>query len=465
MKNRLSFRLSAGFAAIVLTTVALISLLANLLINRQFEKYVERQQEGFAQNLADSLGDQFDVRLGQWNLDYIHGFGMYALNDGYIIKLYDRDEGVIWDAQNHDMTLCRQIMGDIFLRMEKRKPQAQGDFVTKRYELERMGSLIGYADISYYSPYAFDENDFRFVDSLNRILGAVGVLSLAAAVLAGTVLARHISGPIEQTMEITREISEGNYKMRVKPERTVAELAELIRSVNSMAEALENQEALRRRLTRDVAHELRTPLANVSAHLEAMLEGVWEPSDERLQGCYDEILRISGIVSDLESLEAIESENAKLKREPVELKKLCEAVKASFEARLAEKRLTCVVEGDDAVIEGDEKRLHQAVFNLMSNAVKYSFEGGQIRMEILELETEAVLKVEDRGIGIAGEELSLIFERFYRTDRSRSRSTGGTGIGLAIVKSVVLAHGGSVEVESKEGAGSCFAVRLPKGNG
>lgn len=462
MKKNLSTRLSIGFALIVLVTIALISLLANLLINRQFEQYVERQQMEFAEDLADSLGDQYDEETKQWNLDYVHGFGMYALNDGYIIKLYDRDGAVVWDAQNHDMTLCHQIMNNIYLRMQEQKPQSQGEFVTRRYELTQKEIAVGYADISYYSPYAFDENDFRFADSLNRILGAVAVFCLFAAVSAGMVLARHISRPIEKAIQITGLISEGNYKIRVESETTTSELKDLIRSVNSMAEALERQEKLRSRLTRDVAHELRTPLANVAAHLEAMLEGIWEPVPQRLQGCYDEIGRISGIVSDLEKLEEIEYEGTKLKRESVDLKMLSERVRTSFEAELDAKHLTCRLEGEAVVIMGDEKRLHQVIFNLMSNAVKYSADGGEIRIRVSDADTEAVLSVEDQGFGIAQEELPLIFERFYRTDRSRNRKTGGAGIGLAIAKSIVQAHGGTISAESKEGQGSRFVVRLPK---
>lgn len=460
MKTGLKARLSMGFALIVLVTVAAISLLANLLINRQFEQYVEHQQREFADDLAASLGDQYDDKTGQWNLDYVHGFGMYALNDGYIIKLYDKEGEVVWDAQNHDMTLCHQIMGNILLRMQEQKPQTEGNFVTQRYELTQKQAQVGYADISYYSPFSFDENDFRFVDSLNRILGAVAVVCLALAAAAGIALAGHISSPIVKTMEIAREISEGNYGIRVQPEGSIRELQELILSVNSMAEALERQEKLRRRLTRDVAHELRTPLANVAAQLEAMLEGVWEPELRRLQGCYDEIGRISGIVADLEKLE--EAENTRPERKLVELWELSDRVRMAFEAQLRAKELTCRVEGEHAFIEGDEKRLHQMIFNLMSNAVKYSENGGQIRITVHDRGAEAELIMEDQGIGISGKDLPFIFERFYRADRSRNRRTGGAGIGLTIAKSIVLAHGGKISVQSEEGRGSRFVVTLPK---
>ena len=229
-----------------------------------------------------------------------------------------------------------------------------------------------------------------------------------------------------------------------------------------MAENLEKQEDVRRQLTSDVAHELRTPVANVSSQLEAMIEEVWEPTKERLQSCYDELGRISGIISDLEKLRQIEASNMVLEKEPVDLLELAQAVKTAFEPELAKKKLTCMVTGESAIISGDQKRLHQVIFNLVSNAVKYSTENGQILIDIHNLGKNVQLTVKDQGIGIAKEDIPLIFERFYRTDRSRNRKTGGAGIGLTIVKAIVLAHGGNISVESVKGCGSCFMVVLPK---
>ena len=138
------------------------------------------------------------------------------------------------------------------------------------------------------------------------------------------------------------------------------------------------------------------------------------------------------------------------------------SVKTAFEPELAKKKLTCMVTGESAIISGDQKRLHQVIFNLVSNAVKYSTESGQILIDIHNLGKNVQLTVKDQGIGIAKEDIPLIFERFYRTDRSRNRKTGGAGIGLTIVKAIVLAHGGNISVESVKGCGSCFTVVLPK---
>ena len=462
MKRKLSTQLSVGFVLIVLLTVLVISLTANILINQQFEKYVEGQQKTFSEEMAAALAPQYNMNTGKWNLDYIHGFGMYALKDGYIIKLYDKEENVIWDAENHDMTLCHQIMQEISTRMEEKCPELAGDFLTYRYNLNQHGNIVGYMDVSYYSPYYFNENDFRFLASLNKILFIVGISSIIGAAIAGIILARHLSVPIAKTIEITREISEGNYAIRFEADVRTQELADLSEAVNHMAGNLEMQEAIRRRLTSDVAHELRTPIANVSSYLEAIIEGIWEPTMERLQNCYDELGRISNIIGDLEKLRQIEDGNMILYKESVDLLKISQAVQLAFDPELDKKQLICTVTGESVVVLGDQMRLHQVIFNLVYNAIKYSIEGGHIHICVSNEGETAMLIVEDQGIGISEKDLPLIFERFYRTDRSRNRKTGGAGIGLTIVKAIIQAHDGKVIVESKEGCGSRFTVMLPK---
>ena len=464
MKRKISTQLAAGFAFIVLITVAVISITANGLISHQFEQYVAQQRKMSSEQLAQSLSFQYHAEDGTWNVDYIHGLGMYALKDGYLIRLSDAEGQVIWDAENHDMTLCHQIMQDVRTRMSQHRPDLDGNFTTYRYDLKQNDEVIGYLDVSYYSPYYLNESDFRFLDSLNRILLVVGICAATAAAAAGAVLAKSLSVPLLKVTEITRKISDGDYGARLETENgQTQEIAALSGAVNHMAESLERQETLRRRLTSDVAHELRTPVANVSLNLEMMLDEVWEPTKDRLQSCYEELGRISGIISDLEKLRQMEAENMNLELEPVNLLELAQAVETAFEPDLKKKKLTCEVSGEAAAVMGDQRRLHQVIFNLVSNAVKYSTEGGSIQIRVKQEKHKAVLIVEDQGIGMAEEELPLIFERFYRTDLSRSRKTGGAGIGLAIVKAIVQAHQGTVTVTSKVGCGSRFTVTLPAG--
>lgn len=451
------------FALIVLAVVAAVSLASNLLIRRQFAQYVMQQQDARASELADHLAAQYDGTADGWNLDYVHGMGMYALNEGYILQLYDGDGASLWDAQNHDMALCHDIMADIEQRMQEQAPGVAGQFVTRRFVLQSGGAVVGTLDVSFYSPYYLNENAFEFLAALNRILLLVGAVALAGAALMGLLLADYIAGPIARTVELTRRISQGDYAARVHTGGKARELAELAHAVDQMAEALEQQETLRRRLTSDVAHELRTPIANVCSYLEMMLEQVWAPTRERLQSCYDELQRLSLLVSELERLRQVETENLALRREPVDLAALAATVAGQFATQLAEKRQSCTVQGRAAPVMADRDKLRQVLTNLVSNAVKYTGEGGHIGIAVRQEPDAAVLEVWDDGIGIPQGDHARIFERFYRADQSRSRKTGGAGIGLAIAKAIVQAHGGTIAVQSSPGQGSRFTVRLPQG--
>lgn len=450
------------FVLIVLAVISVISLASNVLITWQFEEYVTEQQSIQAEKLADNLSYQYDPESAAWNLDYVHGTGMYALEEGYILCLYDRDHHVLWDAENHDMTLCHQVMGTIAQRMEEERPDLKGEFITREFELQWEEQVIGYLDISYYSPYYLNENAFQFVDALNRILTAVCVISLIGAILMGLLLTHYITGPISHAVKTAKQISGGDYQVRFQPQSKTKELSELAQSIHQMAESLEKQNTLRKRLTSDIAHELRTPMANVSSYLEMMMMGIWEPTPERLHSCYDELQRLLELTAELERLQQAEDENLQLHRSDVNLLQLAESVRNQFQAQLSEKRQSYEIVGEEAVVSADSGKIQQVMVNLFSNAVKYTGEGGHIRIRIEDREQAGIIQLEDDGIGISDEDCGRIFERFYRADQSRSRKTGGAGIGLTIVKAIVQAHGGSVTVRSEIGKGSCFTVSLPK---
>lgn len=210
---------------------------------------------------------------------------------------------------------------------------------------------------------------------------------------------------------------------------------------------LEQQEDLRKRLTSDVAHELRTPLAAISANLEAFVDGALEPTPERLNNCYHEMQRLSNLVADMERLAKTENEILNLNKQPLDL---LEVARSVFEA----------VDGEPVTVSADRARIVQVLTNLCSNSKKYG--GSSVTVTVREKGKYGEIIVADHGEGISPEDLPHIFERFYRADKSRNRSKGGAGIGLAIVKSIIDAHGGTIRAESVIGAGSQFTVRLKK---
>ncbi len=461
MKFSLKSKLSLTIAIVVLLTVALISMLSNYFIQDQFKGYIASQQQKATEQIVKNIGAQYDEKNHSWDVDFVHAIGMSALNEGYIIKVYNDSGSVVWDAETCDMILCTNVMDEISHRMME-YPGFEGEYTTEKFPVIQGTKEVGIVSIGFYGPFCLSEDDFRFLDALNRIFLGVGILSLLVSVAAGVFLARNLSNPILKTVEVTKNIADGKYGTRISEKTGTKEVDQLIESINHLAQALEKQEALRRRLTADVAHELRTPLTTVQTHIEAILEGVWEPTKERLESCYAEMNRLSILVSDLESLAKVESENLKLNKTELNLADLIEKTLSSHEMEFQDKNLKVVVSGSCPAIMADRDRISQVLINLISNAVKYTEEGGEIRITLSDQGDTVNIQVEDNGIGISQEELPHIFERFYRTDKSRNRTTGGAGIGLAIVKSIVMAHDGKIEVESKENEGSCFTVMLPK---
>ncbi|MDR3277473.1 MAG: HAMP domain-containing protein, partial [Oscillospiraceae bacterium] len=279
-------QLTLAILLVVAVTVAAISLLANVFIERRFDEYVAEQQAIRASGIVNDLAMQYSTETLAWNQDFIHAVGMYSLYDGYILRVFDADGAVVWDAMNHDMSLCGQIMSDIAARMDR--VGAGGGFVTREYNLMRAGGKIGSVEIEYYGPYFLSESDFRFLGALNTALFGASVFALALSLAIGAVLARRIARPVTNAAALAKRISAGDYDTDFDSAPATRELFDLVAAVNHLSGALREQETLRRRLTRDVAHELRTPVTAVSSHLEAMLEGVWEPTPERLAGCREE---------------------------------------------------------------------------------------------------------------------------------------------------------------------------------
>jgi len=455
-------KLTLTIVLVSLLVVVVTSLLANFFIENKFRSYIKNRLDNTALDIVGTISRQYDKASGSWDAAAVHAIGMSLLYEGFIIRVSDADGNVVWDAETCDMTLCTAVLDDISHRMTVKYPKNDSVITSKVFDAMNGGENIGTVNVKYLGPYFFNEGDFNFLDALNKILILTAFFTLFVSILAGFWIARRLSRPILITAETARKISEGDYEVRIKEETNTKELDQLIGAINQLGESLKNQEDLRKQLTADVAHELRTPITTAQTHLEAMIEGCWEPTKDRLQSCYDEMTRISRLVRDLENLAKVESGNSKLDRSMISLMELSNNVVLNFEAELKNKDLRTSVEGSDSMIFADKYRIEQVLMNLMSNAIKYTLEGGNINIRISESETSVIFEFEDNGIGIPEEELPLIFERFYRADKSRNRMTGGSGIGLAIVRSIVAAHGGTVEVKSRLNSGTCFTLTFPK---
>jgi len=195
-----------------------------------------------------------------------------------------------------------------------------------------------------------------------------------------------------------------------------------------------------------------------------MLDGVWELDADRLNLCHEETVRLAKIVQSLEELTRYDQENTQLNKRPISLNSLVEKVAKTFEAEFLRKNVDLSLELPTklSTLEVDEDKMTQALINLVSNSLKFTPEGGNVKLSLSEEEKDYCITVADTGVGISVEDMPYIFERFFRADLSRNKKTGGSGIGLAIVKSITEAHGGRVEVQSQRDVGSVFKLYLPK---
>jgi signal transduction histidine kinase len=274
-------------------------------------------------------------------------------------------------------------------------------------------------------------------------------------------IARWISVPVERLTAAARRMESGDLAVRVEPAGG-AELAELARGFNAMAAALDRNEEQRKRMVSDVAHELRAPLTNIRCELESMQDGLTAPTPERIASLHEETMHLAHLVDDLQDLALAEAGRLEIDAQPLSVASLARRAAAGMEMRARERGVTIQCDGDDALLVlADARRAVQILTNLLANAIAHMEKSGDVRITWERSGSEAIIQVIDSGVGIPADELPRIFERFYRVDISRSRSTGGAGLGLSIVRQLVAAQGGRVWAESEVGAGSAFSFTLP----
>lgn len=214
-------------------------------------------------------------------------------------------------------------------------------------------------------------------------------------------------------------------------------------------------------MTTDIAHELRTPLAAIQSHIEAFMDGVWKPNDEKLSVIHGEIIRLTKLINELSELSIVEEDEINLKLSNIDLSATLNDIIDSYESMFLDKNINVNKNIQNAInMMGDEDFLKRIFVNILSNAIKYTNEKGTVIVSLEEIKDKIRIIVKDTGIGIPKEDLKYIFERFYRSDLSRNRKTGGTGIGLTITKALVEAHGGTIKIESEVGKGTNVVVEF-----
>jgi two-component system, OmpR family, sensor histidine kinase BaeS len=268
--------------------------------------------------------------------------------------------------------------------------------------------------------------------------------------------------PLQALTRAAQRMRDGDTSARV-PVPGRDEIGRLAAAFNAMSERREELEALRRAMVGDVAHELRTPLSNIRGWLEAAEDGVAEPDGALIGSLLEETLLLQHVIDDLQDLAAADAGELRLRTERVDPAEVLAQVATAHQGTAEAAGVALELRPEPAgVLTADPVRLRQAVGNLVSNAVRHTPAGGTVTLACRGEGGEVVLEVRDTGSGIAPEDLPYVFERFWRAEKSRNRHTGGSGLGLSIVRKLAEAHGGSAHAASGPGGGATFTLRLPR---
>ena len=437
---------------LLLVTVSLVALSAALLLRelmiRDFREYLEGEREDRVYWVTAALESSYE-RYSGWEAQRTIEDVVWALMLGFELKLYDAGGRIVTDTEAAINSLSPLVRKRVLAISRQRSQEDSGRFLP--YELFIGGKGIGTVEIRFIHP----RKENVFITRSNRLL-LLSLLVLGGfAILLSIVFSKRLTNPIKGLTEAAVSIGEGKLASRVALSGT-DELSRLSDAFNRMAHSLETQESLRKKLTSNIAHELRTPVSAVRGELEGMIDGLIPVDREHLQSLYAEIGRFGSIIEGIEELSQAEASSLSLRKQEFELQPFLKDITGRFSRAFRDRVITIELQCDNGLTaNADPDRLSQIMINLLSNAVKATGNGGSILVKAAGTGTEVSIGIADNGSGIRKEDLPFIFERFYRG------AEGGLGLGLAIVKELVEAHGGRITATSEYGKGATFTVSLP----
>ncbi|HUI88542.1 MAG TPA: ATP-binding protein [Anaerolineales bacterium] len=440
----LAIKLVLAFLAVSLAGIALIGMLASNVTAHEFGRFINTQRPT---TLATNLTNYY-VQHNGWNgvETIIQSNSPTSTDPIRPIVLVDNQGNVVFST-------------DVQFQNIKPSPEQIAFGVPIWANGQIVGLLIPTFPPRNAAPRP-PANDYLARINQDLVVGALGAVALS--LLLGFFFSSTLTRPLKDLIKATRDVAQGNLEREV-PVRSKDELGDLTKSFNQMSSQLKQSRDLRRNMTADIAHELRTPLSIILGHTEALSEGKLSPVPETLDIIYDEAKRLSLLVEDLRTLSLSEAGELTLTLQPVSPNDLIDRIAGAYEPKARSVNIS--LETNTAVglpdINADSHRISQVFGNLMENALRYTPAGGRIKLSARSVSDGIEFRVQDSGPGIAEADVPYIFDRFYRGDKSRSRTDGGSGLGLAISKSVIQAHGGRIWAESTLSEGTTIVFVLP----
>ncbi|MDR3961867.1 MAG: ATP-binding protein [Eggerthellaceae bacterium] len=439
---------------LVSIAVSLITIISSVVVlsavwNQHFQSYTRENVQRVADGTAAAIADGYEQSNGDW-----YGGALSAatsassLYDSVYLQVRTIDGTIVYDDRAND------VLGSVDVKEDGSNVASAPIMV----DGEKVGTVLVRVPGSETLLTKFDE-DFRD-KSYNAMIFAA-LIALIIAMVMGAIFARTIAAPVKKITNAAKALKEGDYSARTGMTGS-DEIARLGNMFDLMADSVESNRKLERRLVTDVAHELRTPLMAIQSTVEAMIDGVFKPDAERLETLNSEVQRLSRLVDALLKLSRLESRTKPIEQKKVDLTEMLSSVVQTHQAYIHDAGLNLEFEYDPHVyVFGDADLLRQATANLISNAVRYTPEGGTITIMARKGDLMGQIVVKDTGIGLTPEEAKLVFQRFWRADSGRARATGGLGIGLSVVKEIVEQHNGWVRVEGRPNEGACFTIYIP----
>jgi len=437
--HNLQFRVMIAFSLVILVTIGSVFFFFGQTTRSELNRFEERIERTLTTRISFELSRYYHLQ-GRWEgiQPLVEQWG--SLSERRII-LVDTDGTVVADSQG-------DFLGKPY------NPDSPGTILKPPWQQGTLGTL--------YISEAESTSLLILYNAMGRFLIWGACVAIAVALLLTFFLSKRISAPILELAATARKLGQGDLSQRVHIQDK-SEVGELAQAFNSMASDLEKAEQLRRNMVADIAHELRTPLSNVRGYLEALQEGILKPDTSTIQSLQEEAALLSQLVDDLQELSLAESGKLELVCQAEDIVELINRVTAAMQTQATAKGISISVNLPEELplVNIDSQRINQVLYNLIDNAVAHTTKGDAITITARQQDSWIEISISDTGEGIPSDDLPYIFERFYRVDKSRARTTGGTGLGLTIAKRLVEAHGGKIEVHSELGKGSRFSFTVP----